>query len=110
MRPFVLIDLWSQASHLPREVRSWPWERFVSWLELFGQVNRAEEPTEDDAFYFISAAGPSVTFHCIETTTRQGTESGLGKAFGEAWRWPRRRTENPWGFSPSGVSTSQGFG
>ncbi len=24
MRPFALIDLWSQASHLPREVRSWP--------------------------------------------------------------------------------------
>jgi hypothetical protein len=62
MRPFVLIDLWSQASYLPREVRSWPWERFVSWLELFGQVDRVETPTEDDAFVFISAAGPSATF------------------------------------------------
>jgi putative transposase len=56
MRPLVLIDLWSQANYLPREARSWPWERFVSWLELFGQVDRVEAPTEDDAFYFIECA------------------------------------------------------
>jgi len=66
MRPFVLIDLWSQANYLPREVRSWPWERFVCWLELFGQVDRVEAPAVDDAFYFISAAGPSATFHFSE--------------------------------------------
>src|SRR5262249_52143575 len=67
IRLFVLIDLWSQANYLPREVRSWPWERFVCWLELFGQVDRVEAPTVDDAFYFISAAGSSATLHFSES-------------------------------------------
>src|SRR5262245_6279090 len=32
---------------------------------------------------------------CIETTTPPETSNGLGRPFGEAWRWLRRRTENP---------------
>jgi hypothetical protein len=41
---------------------------------------------------------------CIGTTLPPGTERGPGRPVGEAWRWLRRRTENPWGFSPCGVS------
>src|SRR5215831_9942346 len=41
---------------------------------------------------------------CIEITTRRRIERGFGKAFGEGLgHWPRR-TENPSGFSPCGVS------
>lgn len=38
MRPFVLVDLYSQMPYLPREMRSWPRERVLMWMRLFGEV------------------------------------------------------------------------
>jgi hypothetical protein len=38
---------------------------------------------------------------CIGTTTLRRIESGAGSAFGEAWGYPRRSTENPWGVAPA---------
>ncbi len=41
---------------------------------------------------------------CTGTTTPRRILSGAGSAFGDSWGYLRRRTENPWGFSPRGVS------
>lgn len=38
MRYFVLLDLRTQAEMLPPEMQTWPQERFLSWLGLFGEV------------------------------------------------------------------------
>jgi len=38
MHVFVLVDLEAQAEQLPAAVRTWPPERFVSWLQLYGEV------------------------------------------------------------------------
>jgi hypothetical protein len=38
MRYFVLLDLLTQADYLPPEMQTWPQERFLSWLRLFGEV------------------------------------------------------------------------
>jgi hypothetical protein len=40
----------------------------------------------------------------IGPTTLPRTSKGSGSAVEEAWDWPRRRTENPSGCSPRGVS------
>lgn len=37
---FHLIDLWSQAHYIPREVRR-PHERFLAWLRLYGDVTES---------------------------------------------------------------------
>lgn len=63
MRSFVLIDLWSQAAYLPAEIRAWPLERFLRWLELFGEVERIEIPFPGPpSFCFRSAVGLHTTF------------------------------------------------
>ena len=52
----------------------------------------------------LVAKGLSVRWHCLPglrnepasgPQRRQEHRDGSGRAFGEAWRWPRRRTENP---------------
>lgn len=37
MHQFMLVDLYSQAEFIPREVRQPP-ERFLAWLRQFGEV------------------------------------------------------------------------
>ena len=38
MRPFILLDLYSQADFIPQEVRSWPRQRMLAWLCQYGEV------------------------------------------------------------------------
>jgi hypothetical protein len=44
MRVFVLVDLDTQAERLPPEVRTWPPERFLSWLQLSGELVEFDAP------------------------------------------------------------------
>jgi transposase len=44
--------------------------------------------------------------NAAKTTMLRRTERGAGRAFGEGLGYWPRRTENPWGFSPGGVSNS----
>jgi len=38
MRPFILLDLYSQADHIPPEVRTWSRQRVLDWMRQFGEV------------------------------------------------------------------------
>src|SRR5215469_13620625 len=38
MRPFILLDLYSQAKFIPQEVRAWPRQRVLAWLRQYGDV------------------------------------------------------------------------
>ena len=38
MRPFILLDLTSQAEFIPHEVRTWPRQRVLAWLRQYGEV------------------------------------------------------------------------
>jgi putative transposase len=53
---------------------------------------------------FAGARAQRVARACIGTTTRRRTESGSGRAVGEGLGYRPRRTENPSGGSPRGVS------
>ncbi len=44
MRVFVLVDLDTQAERLPLEVRAWPPERFLSWLQFYGELVEFDAP------------------------------------------------------------------
>lgn len=44
MRVFVLVDLDTQAEWLPSEVRAWRPERFLSWLQLYGEMVEFDAP------------------------------------------------------------------
>jgi hypothetical protein len=68
MRPFVLIDLWSQARFIPEEIRGWTEEQFIQWLERFGAVERIELPALYETHcYFRSVCGPCSTFRISAT-------------------------------------------
>jgi hypothetical protein len=37
-RPFILLDLHTQAEFIPQEVRKWPRDRILAWFRQFGEV------------------------------------------------------------------------
>jgi hypothetical protein len=39
MRPFILLDLYSQADYIPPEMRTWPRQRVLDWMRQFGEVH-----------------------------------------------------------------------
>lgn len=44
MRPFILLDLYSQADFIPQEVRTWPRQRVLAWLRQYGDVQEFSVP------------------------------------------------------------------
>jgi hypothetical protein len=73
MRVFVLVDLDTQAERLPTEVRTWPPERFLSWLQLSGELVEFDAPrlgysASTRLFGFHAPSGLVTSF----TLTEQG--------------------------------------
>jgi hypothetical protein len=62
MRPFILLDLHSQADYIPHEVRTWPRDRVVTWLRQFGDVREWTLPTGHIAAQFQAPTGLECTF------------------------------------------------
>jgi hypothetical protein len=62
MRPFILLDLNSQADFIPREVRVWPRQRVVAWLRQFGDVREWSTPFGETAAVFRTPTGLTTTF------------------------------------------------
>jgi hypothetical protein len=62
MRPFILLDLNSQADFIPREVRTWPRQRVVSWLRQFGEVVEWTNPAGQTVARFTARTGLTTTF------------------------------------------------
>jgi hypothetical protein len=49
VREFVLIDLQSQLPYLPPRMRTWPRERLLRWLAVWGEVRKIEQLSYPDA-------------------------------------------------------------
>ena len=62
MRPFVLLDLYSQADFIPQEVRTWPRQRVLGWLRQYGEVREWPMPFGDVASEFRAPSGLTTTF------------------------------------------------
>ena len=113
---------WSRTTISPRASSDAGWSAFLSILELQGSMRRSLSGRraaclhQPDVFW-LWRRGPEGLIRPLASLPglwnepasgpQRGQEhrAGSGRAFGEAWRWPRRRTENPSGFSPCGVST-----
>jgi hypothetical protein len=46
MSEFVLIDLRSQITFLPRQMRTWPREHILGWLRIYGEVHPLGDPSK----------------------------------------------------------------
>ena len=62
MRPFILLDLYSQADFIPQEVRTWPRQRVLAWLRQYGEVREWPMPVGDVASEFRAPSGLTTTF------------------------------------------------
>ena len=62
MRPFILLDLYSQRDFIPREVRTWPRQRVLGWLRLFGEVWEWPLPYGGMAAAFRAPSGLTTIF------------------------------------------------
>jgi hypothetical protein len=62
MRPFILLDLYSQAAFIPPEVRRWPRLRLLGWLRQYGEVQEWPLPFGDMASEFRAPSGLTTTF------------------------------------------------
>lgn len=51
-RPFILLDLHSQAAFIPFEVRRWPRARILAWFSQFGEVS--ERPVDIGDIHVIN--------------------------------------------------------
>jgi hypothetical protein len=64
-RPFILLDLTSQADYIPHETRRWPQRRMFAWLRQYGEVLEFPVRAEDNvemAAMFIAPTGLTTTF------------------------------------------------
>jgi len=62
MRPFILLDLYSQAAFIPPDVRTWPRQRVRGWLRQYGEVQEWPLPFGDMASEFRAPSGLTTTF------------------------------------------------
>lgn len=83
-REFILIDLTTQMRFLPQVVRTWPRERLLAWLRVWGEVDevtRMGRRQVKDTYAFCSWVGRRTTF----TLTDDGRLYLLGIS---GWAWP----------------------
>lgn len=45
-REFILVDLYTQMPYLPRVARTWPRDRLLAWLSVWGEVRAIDYPPE----------------------------------------------------------------
>jgi hypothetical protein len=65
MRPFILLDLYSQAEFIPHEVRTWPRQHVLAWLRQYGEVQEWPLHAGNEmivATEFRAASGLTTTF------------------------------------------------
>ena len=62
MRPFILLDLYSQADCIPPEVRTWPRHCVLTWMRQFGEVREWPLPSGETAAQFRALSGLTTTF------------------------------------------------
>jgi hypothetical protein len=65
MAEFILIDLQTQMPYLPAYMRTWPRERFLDWLRLYGEVYHPEHMK--DRYTFRSWSGRWTYFDYLES-------------------------------------------
>lgn len=51
-RPFILLDLTSQADYIPHEVHRWPRRQIFAWLRQYGDVVKFPVRTADTLYGF----------------------------------------------------------
>lgn len=64
-RPFILLELTSQADYIPHEVRRWPRRQMFAWLRQYGEVLEFPVQAGDNveaAAMFIAPTGLTTTF------------------------------------------------
>jgi hypothetical protein len=85
-RPFILIDLDSQAEFLPVEIRTWTLDRFLAWLRPFGAVDQAirHGDVRPSGWLFRHASGRWTAF----AFTADGRFYILGPRFRQVWGSP----------------------
>ena len=66
MRPFILLDLYSQAGCIPPEVRTWPRQRVLNWMRQYGEVREWPLPSGETAAQFQAPTGLATTFVLTE--------------------------------------------
>lgn len=68
MQEFILVDLATQMPYLPDTARTWPRERLLAWLRVWGEVLKLEWPQsppdggDSSSYMFRSWSGPSTPF------------------------------------------------
>ncbi len=64
MHEFILVDLATQMPYIPDIARTWPRERILAWLRVWGEVHKVEWPqvSSDDDYTFCSWVGCSTPF------------------------------------------------
>jgi len=69
MRPFILLDLSSQAAHIPSEVRTWSRQRVLDWMRQYGEVREWPLHVGGMASEFRAPTGLATTFVLTEDGT-----------------------------------------
>lgn len=69
MRPFILLDLLSQADCVPAEVRTWPRQQVLDWMRLYGEVREWPLSTGEMASDFRAPSGLATVFMLTEDGT-----------------------------------------
>ncbi|HEV2459582.1 MAG TPA: hypothetical protein VGS80_14595 [Ktedonobacterales bacterium] len=66
MRPFILLDLYSQTDYIPPEMRTWPRRRVLDWMRQYGEVHEWPLPHRGTASLFRAPTGLTTTFNLTE--------------------------------------------